>query len=159
MFIKASRKQRKGQQKGLSKAATLHRQLARGRAWRSRLFICSSVALGVSALAWLSDPSLTLHLALVGVGFLAGFAWPLGGNEPWALAWIDAQAGLAYRTALEREHEADPYGFEEALSSQVERSTKRLELPTAQPWWLPLLAVALSLAVLPALSWPASLGG
>ena len=160
MFIKASRKQRKGQQKGLSKASTLHRQLARGRAWRSRLFICSSVALGVSALAWLFDPSLTLHLALVGVGFLAGFAWPLGRSEPWALAWIDAQAGLSYRTALEREaHEGDPYGFEQALSGQVERSTKRLELPSNQPWWLPLLAVALSLAVLPALSWPGGLGG
>ena len=96
----------------------------------------------------------------MGAGFLAGFAWPLKRTEPWALGWIDAQAGLAYRTALEQSsQEGDRYGFLQALSAQAERSTKRLELPAAQPWWLPLLAVALSLAVLPAISLPGGLGG
>ncbi len=161
-MIKPSQRQR--QNTGASEAApslTLHRSLARGRARRSRLLICSGAALAASFVAWLLDLPFALHLASVGLGFAAGFAWPLERTEPWALGWIDERAGLAYRTALERPErpDEDAYGFVRALSAQVERTTKRLEPPAAQPWWLPLLAVALSLAVLPALSLPGGLGG
>ena len=153
MFIKPSRRQ----QETPGPRFSLHRHLARGRAWRSRLFICSSVALGVSFCAWLVGLPFTLHLIALGVGFLAGFAWPLKRSEPWALGWIDEHAGLSYRTALERPSQEDPYGFSQALSAQVERTTRRLEPPAAQPWWLPLLALALSFAVLPALNFPGGL--
>ena len=167
MFIKPS--QRRGKTSAASTSPgtsplTLHRHLAGGRARRTRLFLCSCFALAASLGAWLFDLPLALHLALVGAGFLAGFAWRLARAEPWALGWIDERAGLAYRTALERAREEpidaqDRYGFLAALDTQVARTAGRLEPPTAQPWWLPLLAVALSLAVLPAVSLPGIGGG
>ncbi len=165
MLIKPSQRQ-KDKPQNVASPLTLHRQLASGRARRSRLFVCSSAALAASFVAWLVGLPTALHLALVGVGFLAGFAWRLERAEPWALRWIDERAGLAYRTALERTQAEpantqaeDSYGFFEALGVQVERTAGRLEPPTAQPWWLPLLAVALSLAVLPAIGLPGIGGG
>lgn len=130
----------------------LHRRLARRSYWQRRLLYCGLTALAASLGALLVGAPWQVRLLCLLGGFLCGFAWPLEGTLARSLAWFDAQVGLSYRTAVERASaKGDPYGFVGAVRERVREATARLELPPAQPWWLPLVALALGLALLPAL--------
>jgi hypothetical protein len=84
------------------------------------------------------------------VGFTAGLLIPRPGSDAWALAWIEAHTGLSYRTALELAT-PDGYGFAPAVKARARQALRRLPAPTLQPWWLPMLVLAVSLLFLPLL--------
>jgi hypothetical protein len=136
-------------QRTLKKVASLelHKHLARRRYWATRLSVCSSVALGVSSLCWLSSVRPTLHWVLLALGFFAGFALPVKPTRAWALSWIRNQIGLSYETALESR--PDRFGFYEPIQERAKAQASRLEAPKIQAWWLPLFSVALGFALLP----------
>ena len=132
----------------------LHRRLARSRALHRRLFRGSVTALVVSLVLWGLRVSFPWHLGGTLVGFVLGLLLPVKGSVPWALSWIETQTGLAYRTALELPEGSDPYGYYQAVRERAREGMKRLEPPSFQPWWLPLLALALGVALLPAAGLP-----
>ena len=132
----------------------LHRRLARRHYWRLRLLFCSAGALALSLVLWLVGVPLPLHLGGVALGFALGFLAPLNSQEPWALSWIEGETGTSYRTALEHAGTNDAYGFHSAVAARASSLAGRLEPPAEQPWWLPVLVLALGLVVLPAVGLP-----
>lgn len=132
----------------------LHRRLARSRGLHRRLFRGSAAALVVSLVLWGLGVSFPLHLGGVVAGFALGLLLPVKGSVAWALGWIETHTGLAYRTALELPEGHDPYGYHQAVRERASEGMKWLEPPSFQPWWLPLLALALGLALLPAAGLP-----
>jgi hypothetical protein len=141
----------------------LHLTLAQRQAWQQRLIHSGGAALTLSVVAWLLGLSLPLHLGLTGLGLLLGLGWRFRETgrraERWAFGWIEARSGLAYLTAHElartpNPQRADPYGFGEAVRARAARASS-LEAPPLQPWFLPLVVLALALALLPHLALPA----
>ena len=163
MQIKAS------QRRVTTRVTPPHTVLARRWALQRRLVTGGVAGLTVSVLAWLFGASLQLHLGLVAVGFALGFFWRFTlvsrRAESWAFSWIEARAGLSYLTAHElaaaesgAESGAEPAavpkpasptsGFSEAVRARAAR-VGRLETPALQPWALPLIVLALALAIVP----------
>lgn len=135
-----------------------HRRYARRRDLDRRLARAAVAALAVSLTAWLADAPLLLHAALVLAAGGVALAWPTPGARDWSLAWIAGRSGLAYETALERAAEgegaeapaADPYGLRASLAERALAAERRLEPPESSGWWLPVLALALGLLLMPA---------
>ncbi|WMT56687.1 hypothetical protein [Truepera radiovictrix] len=136
----------------------LHEQLAQRRRAGARLLRGGGLALATSLVAWALAAPLPYHLLALALAFALGYLWrPKRTDErahAWALSWIDAQSGLAYRTALELPPQEDPYGLGAAVRRRAEASAKRLAPPPTQPWWLPLVVLATLFALLPALPVP-----
>lgn len=162
----------------------LHLELARRRGLDRRFLRGGGLSLAASLAAWgLGAPSF-FHLLAVALGFCLGALWrpqrTARRAEGWALGWIETQAGLSYQTALELPtatvpattvatpstppttgnaadggfSASDPYGLGRAVRQRAETATRRLAPPPSQPWWLPLLVLALLFALLPALNLP-----
>lgn len=130
-----------------------HERFARRASAARRLARGSGLALVVSAAAWLAGLPLPLHAAAVALALAAGLLLPTRRAREGALAWISRQGGLAYETALEHpapEAADDPYGLRGALLERAVAAEQRLEPPESPAWWLPLLALALGLLLLPA---------
>ncbi len=125
----------------------VHKGMASKRYWANRLIVCSLGALLASVLGWIFSLELPLHWLILGLGFLAGFAFPLQSTQAWALAWIRDQVGLSYEAALESQ--PDNYGFYEQLQARAKQQLRQLERPKSQPWWLPIMIVAASITLLP----------
>lgn len=137
---------------GTSGTFNTHEILRKQRDRHRRFVLCSLAALVVSVAAWLTGVAPLMHLGLVVVGFLLGFLWPLPTSRAWAFSWIEGQTGYAYQTAHElneREAQNDPYGLLDGVQQRARERLTGLELPSQQPWWLPVLALALGLAILP----------
>lgn len=138
-------------------ARPLHQTLARRYSWQQRLIYGGALALACSLVAWLAGLSLPLHLGLVGLGWVAGLFWRFRATgrraRQWAFSWIESRSGLSYLTAFELP-ETDPYGFGEAVRARAAK-TGTLDTPPLQPWFLPLVVMALTLALLPQLALPA----
>ncbi|MCY4354425.1 MAG: hypothetical protein OXC09_06535 [Truepera sp.] len=117
-----------------------------------RMTVCSAGALLSSAVAWLAGLSLLAHALLTTAGFAAGFLYPLRRLPEWALGWLSNRIGLSYETALELERRDDPYGLAEAVVDRTTRLVRNLSPPRNPAWWLPILALALGLLLLPAIS-------
>ncbi len=152
MEIKAS------QRRTLTRSARpLHRTLARRYSWQQRLLYGGMLALALSVAAWILGLSLPLHLALIGLGLIAGSFWRSGTTKRralrWAFSWIESRAGLGYLTAFELP-EGDPHGLGEAVRARAAKAST-LDTPPLQPWFLPLVVIALTLAVVPHLTLPA----
>lgn len=156
-MIQSSQRQR--QHKVQGPPLELHQRMARREVWQRRLMLGSVGALLLSVLALVLRLPLAWHLGASLLGFVLGLLYPQGSRLAWALAWIEGEAGLGYRTALELAGKTDSYGFYGALRTQAEERAARLEPPKHQPWWLPLLALALSLSLVGAISLPGSLLG
>ena len=152
MEIKAS------QRRGPARAhPPLHQKLARRRAWQQRLVYGGVLALLTSLIAWVAGASLALHLGLVVLAFALGLGWRFGETnrraERWAFSWIEDRSGLAYLSAFEL-----PETAKDSLADAVRgraAKTERLDTPPLQPWALPLLVLALVLALAPHLALPA----
>ncbi len=129
----------------------LHRRFSARRYWQQRLLACSVSALAFSLVAWALSLPLGYHALATLVGFAVGFAWRVPETSPWALSWIEQQTGYSYRTALELPGD-DPYGFAPAVRARAATTVRRVEPPPLQPWWLPILALALGLLLFPALN-------
>lgn len=152
MEIKAS--QRRGPARS---PRPLHQKLARRRAWQQRLVCGGALALLTSLGAWLAGASLPLHLGLVALAFFAGLGWRFAATrrraERWAFGWIEARSGLAYLSAFELPETATD-GLSSAVRARAAK-TGSLDTPPLQPWALPLLVSALTLALAPHLALPA----
>jgi hypothetical protein len=148
-MIKRSQRRRNQPQAALN--AALHRQLALKKQWHARRLLAAGVALGVSVVLWLFAVPFIWHLGLTLLGFCAGLFVPRPLDERWAFRWIERGAGLSYQALLELDSAGDAYGFRSALQERAERGVRRLEPPTFQPWWLPLLFVALVFSLMPTL--------
>lgn len=120
-------------------------------------FLLSLLRLFV-ALAW------QWHLGmLLALGLLLALLVPWRGRQ-WAqqraLAWLDAEVGLSYRSALEYSkayvddinRTENQQKIQAALWQRAKTKTHQLALPQPQAWWLPLWLLAALLLVLPALS-------
>lgn len=129
----------------------LHRHFSARRYWQQRLLACGVSALAFSLVAWVLGLPLGYHALATLVGFAVGFAWRVPETSPWALGWIEQQIGYSYRTALELPGD-DPYGFAPAVRARAATTVRRVEPPPMQPWWLPVLALALGLLLFPALN-------
>lgn len=149
MPIEASRRQRLSAD-ALSDTVVFatHRRLARRHQWQQRLLFAGGGALLGSLIGLLLDSTLWQALSLMG-GFVAGLLIPRPGSETWALGWIEAQVGFSYRTALELSH--DTYGLAPAVKARARQALRRLTSPKLQPWWLPMLVLAVGLLLLPLL--------
>ena len=152
MEIKAS--QRRGP---VRSPRPLHQKLARRRAWQQRLVYGGLLALLASLVAWLVGASLALHLGLVALAFALGLGWRFGETnrraERWAFSWIEDRSGLAYLSAHELPDTATD-GLAGAVRVQAAKAST-LDTPPLQPWALPLLVLALVLALAPHLALPA----
>lgn len=131
---------------------TFHRRLAQRKRWHAKRLLAAVVALSVSLalwlLGWLVPLSWLWHGLLTLAAFGLGLLWPQPLDERWALRWIGRRVGLSYEALIELPAEA-AYGLRAALEARALRALRRLELPRWQPWWLPLLCVALLVALLP----------
>lgn len=130
----------------------LHTRMAARRRLHLRMTACSAGALLSSAVAWLAGLSLLAHALLTTAGFAAGLLYPLRRLPEWALGWLSNRIGLSYETALELEGRDDPYGLAEAVDDRTTRLVRNLSPPRNPAWWLPILALALGLLLLPAIS-------
>jgi len=144
--IGSSKRQRDSEPAGLF---DLHRRLAAADTWHRRLTVASAAALAASGVAWLVGMPLTWHVALIAVAFASGMAWPAPDATDRVLGWLADRTGLAYETALSL-GEPDPWGFREAVVDRAHNSASRVRAPDRQHWWIPILAVALGLLLLPA---------
>lgn len=143
------RSQRRHNQPTVALNAALHRQLAHKKQWHAKRLLAAGVALGISVLLWLFAVPFVWHLSLTLFGFCVGLFLPRPLDERWAFRWIERGAGLSYQALLELDSGGDTYGFRSALQERAERGVRRLEPPSFQPWWLPLLFVALILSLMP----------
>lgn len=110
----------------------MHRVWAARRAWRVRLWLAIGLALLLFPLAWLVHPAWVL-------GSLLGLLYPSRWEERRALADLDRQYGLAYRSALE----APPnHPWRNQLQLESEASLRGARLP-ALPWVFVALYLAL----------------
>lgn len=125
----------------------VHQHLAQQRYWHHRLVVCSIGALTGAMIGWLASLGLAAHWMALGAGFLLAFFIPVPRSEPWALSWIRNQIGLSYEAALESQ--PDRYGFYDQLQARAKNQLKKLELPSPQAWWLPVLVLAISLTLFP----------
>lgn len=118
------------------------------------------VALLIALLTWAIGLDLPLRLALASLGAALAWVVPLKGGERWALEVIGERAGLAYQTALESGTQPDRFGFRTAVEERAEESLRRIETPRHNPWWLPLLVLAVGVLLLPVVPLlPSSLDG
>ncbi|GIW31632.1 MAG: hypothetical protein KatS3mg071_1806 [Meiothermus sp.] len=125
----------------------MHRAWAARRAWRVRLWLATGLALLLFPLAWLVHPAWVL-------GSLLGLLYPSRWEERRALADLDRQYGLAYRSALE----APPHHpWRNQLQLEAAASLRGARLPTI-PWvFVALYLVLVGLAwVMPPLRPPSS---
>jgi hypothetical protein len=126
----------------------IHQTMARRRNWNTRLTLSSLTSCLVSLLLWLSGVPILIHLGILALVFVLGLAWPQKSVLPWVMTWIAERIGLSYQTALEFS-EPDPYGFHSAVRQRALEQSKKLSLPSLQAWWLPGLAIAALLALIP----------
>uniref|UniRef100_A0A7C3DMG2 Uncharacterized protein n=1 Tax=Meiothermus ruber TaxID=277 RepID=A0A7C3DMG2_MEIRU len=125
----------------------MHRVWAARRAWRVRLWLAIGLALLLFPLAWLVHPAWVL-------GSLLGLLYPSRWEERRALADLDRQYGLAYRSALE----APPnHPWRNQLQLEAAASLRGARLPVF-PWAFAALYVLLLglVWVLPPLRLPSS---
>ena len=128
----------------------VHERIAQQRRRTRRLWWASALACAVSVVLWLLGVSVLWHLSVVGLALVVGLFLPLGSTVNWALDWVSRHLGLSYATALDlSDAPPDSYGFHEAVRKRAAAGAAKLELPHHQPWWLPLLVIALVLAILP----------
>ena len=127
----------------------IHKTLARRRVWSRKIWLASALACALSLILWLVATPVPWHLGAIASVFLLSLFAPLRPALDWALAWISRSGGLSYETALELEGTSDAYGFSEAVQKRAATQAARLELPEQQAWWLPLLFIAVVLALLP----------
>ncbi|MBS3967649.1 MAG: hypothetical protein KGZ60_10390 [Truepera sp.] len=148
MPIEASRRQRRSAD-ALSDAVVFatHHRLARRHQWQQRLLFASGGALLGSLLGWALDLAPLMQVLSLMGGFAVGLIVPRPGSEAWAIDWIEAQVGFSYRTALELSHDA--YGLAPAVKARARQELRRLTPPKLQPWWLPMLVLAVGLLLLP----------
>lgn len=130
-------------------AFELHTRLAGGESRHRRLTVGSVGAVAASLVAWLSGVPLAWHAGLLVAAFAVGMAWPVRRAREHALEWIAASSGLAYETALNHP-EGDDWGFADALAERARAAALRIRAPKRRPWWIPAMAVALGLMLLPA---------
>lgn len=158
-MIAASRKRR--DLPSLDEALNLHLKLARRDRLETRLQNGAIAALVGSVGGLLFAPSVTLHAALAVTGFLIGFLLPARGSLGRAFDSIREQAGLAYETALELRASpaaGDPYDFRGRVDERARISVRDVRPPARPAWWVPLVAVAFSLLLIPAFGTPRSAG-
>lgn len=145
-----------------------HLHLAKQFFWQRQLLHCSLTAFAASVLAYLLAAPLLWHAVVIVVGFVAGFFWMNRDGLTRALRYIEDGIGLSYSTALEHaaslpddsrdvSHINQPDVQASLYQSVLQRAhyrIRRLQAPKLQPWWLPLLALALSLLILPDINVP-----
>lgn len=150
MFIEPSKRRQPHSKQPNSRP--LHEVLAKRHYWHWCLLICSVGALLGALVGFIIGLPLMWHALLSASLGIAGFALPLRQSLAWALRWIDQSTGLSYRTALEHTGMDDPYGFAQATKARAEALTTRLETPRMQPWWVPLMVLAVGLLLIPQLT-------
>ncbi|HEX7004647.1 MAG TPA: hypothetical protein VF168_10730 [Trueperaceae bacterium] len=146
-----SRSRRQRENVPASRDLDAHNRLARARDRHRHLFRGALLALAAAIVGWLLGFDLTVRAVSVAAAFALAWLVPLRGSTEWALRWISDRAGLAYQTALEIGDGEDPYGFAPAVAARADASLARVERPEHSAWWLPLLALALGVLLLPAL--------
>ena len=165
-MIAASRRRRPGV-RSVDETFRLHDRLASRSSWSVRLFRGSIAALAGSVLALLVGASVTVHAAILVVGFLVGVALPVLGQRQKALEEIRSRVGLSYETALDVLREGgengtrgevdeapsptDPYGFRAAVVDRARLAAADVKPPATPAWWLPALAVAAALILVSSL--------
>lgn len=127
----------------------VHHKLARQHNWNRRLLNAAIASCSVSIVLWLLAIPLTWHLGISLAVFCTALLLPVRPAEAWALQEINNQVGLSYQTAVELQNETDKYGFAEAVTHKALKDIRQFEQPRPQIWWLPITALALSLALLP----------
>ncbi len=168
-MIGASRRRTRGELT-LDEAFRLHRRIAQRTSWDRRLLRGAVAALVVSSLSLALPVSTPVRAGLVALAFAVGAALPVFRQQERAIRAIRDQTGLAYETALEilarqeREpsaaatpstaglatHDVDPYGLRAAVVRRARSDVRGVRLPDLPAWWLPPVAVALGLLLLPA---------
>jgi hypothetical protein len=149
-MIRRSQRRLERPQPGFDSA--LHRKISARKQWHARLLLASSVALSMSLVLWVIAAPFVWRLSLTLLGFGLGLLVPRARDERWAFSWIERSVGLSYQALIELDPNTDSYGFRPALEARAQRGLRRLELPQFQPWWLPLLFIALLLSLMPALT-------
>ncbi|MEM7735253.1 MAG: hypothetical protein AAF267_05625 [Deinococcota bacterium] len=156
-----------------------HLRLAQRFYWQTQLWHCALAGLAASVFGYVLGLPFLWHTVLTGLGFAVGFAWRSRHGKPKALRYIEDEIGLSYSTAVELQADIDPRdgieqtaveGFDDSqrtladtryrafFAKEVTRRAnyrvRRLEQPKLQPWWLPMVALALILIILPNISLP-----
>src|SRR5690606_38728516 len=115
-------------------------------------------ALGGSVLALLVGVGLTTHAIVIAACFFVALALPVPAQRTRALTEIRSRAGLSYETALDLQAHPDsdglgrdPYGFEAAVVERARLAAADVKPPPVPAWWLPALAVAVSLLLVSSL--------
>ncbi len=145
-----------------AEAFRLHLVIAARAARSSRLLRGSVGALLGSLVTMFLGWPWSQQAAALAAGFAVGAALPVRGHARTALAFVRQRAGLSYETALEaaaaRSASADPYALVPAVRRRALESIRDVRPPDRPAWWLPCLAAALALLLVP-LAAPGALGG
>lgn len=128
---------------------SLHTRMARRAAWQRRLVRASLGALLASVITLALGWPLWQQIGGLAAGFLAGLALPVRGQLAGALERIREQSGLSYETALESATGAGPFGLADDVRRRARLTTRDVRSQRASPWWLPALAAAIALLLLP----------
>lgn len=130
-------------------ALRLHVRIARRGEWNQRLWRGSLGALLGSVVSVALGVPLVWQGAALVVGLAAGLALPAPGHAQRALRYVRRHAGLSYETALQPATGPDPYGFRALVRRRAVHAVRGVTPPERAPWWLPALAVAVGLLLLP----------
>ncbi|MFO7546473.1 MAG: hypothetical protein R6W77_13355 [Trueperaceae bacterium] len=168
-MISASRRRTRGEL-SFDEAFRLHQRIARRTTWDRRLLRGALASLAASVIGLVLPLTIAQRAALLAAAFLLGAALPVRRQRERALHSIRDQTGLGYETALEilasgddasgvREAslgdrdvptENDPYGLRTAVVRRARSGIRDVRLPELPAWWLPPVAIALGLLLLPA---------
>lgn len=147
-MIHPSRRQRVSERSD-AEVFSLHKRMARREALHRRLVRGSVGALLAAVVALALALPLWQQVACLAAGFLAGAFVPVRGQLERAMGRIRRQAGLSYETALERGEVEDAFGMAAAVRQRARLATRDVREPNRPPWWLPALAAAVALLLLP----------
>lgn len=168
-MISASRRRTRSEL-SFDDAFRLHHRIARRTTWDRRLLRGALASLAASVIGLMLPLTTLQRVALLAVAFVLGAALPVRRQRERALHTIRDQSGLAYETALEilaagddasgvrdasppdrdAPTENDPYGLRTAVVRRARNGIRDVRLPDLPAWWLPPVAIALGLLLLPA---------
>lgn len=177
-MIGASRRRTRSEL-SFEEAFLLHRRIARRTTWDRRLLRGAVAALAASVLGLLFPLTIPQRALILTTAFVASAALPVRRQRERALRSIREQSGLGYETALEiladgddmqqdakaPQQEpgaptgADPYGLRAAVVHRARNGIRDVRVPDLPAWWLPPIAIALGLLLLPAVGPVTGTGG
>lgn len=149
-MIRRSRRQRSSRPTR-EQAFALHRRIAARNGWGARLLRGSGAALLASLVAAAAGAGPWPQAVFLAGAFLLAAALPVQGQDARALRFIRRNAGLSYETWLELEGHAgeDRYGFAKGVRARAIDSVRDVRPPDRPAWWLPALAAAVALLLVP----------